>query len=56
MRTVNELVEKLYKEAGHRIVEKQKADPNMYKELMKNLIVQVCILSLIQSKESNMIL
>jgi hypothetical protein len=44
MKTVNELVEKLYKEAGHRIMEKQKSDPHMYKELVKNLIVQVIIL------------
>jgi len=43
MKTVNALVEKLYKEAGARIVERQKADPKLYKELLKNLIVQVSI-------------
>lgn len=40
MKTVNQLVEKLYKEAKHKMMTKQK-DTAIYKELIKNLIVQV---------------
>jgi len=39
MKTVNTLVEKIYKEAKHKMVSKQKSDTAAYKELMKNLIV-----------------
>jgi hypothetical protein len=39
MKTVNTLVEKIYKEAKHKMVNKQKSDAAAYKELMKNLIV-----------------
>lgn len=41
MKTVNQLVEKLYKEAKHKMISKQKSDTAAYKELLKNLIVQV---------------
>lgn len=41
MKTVNTLVEKIYKEAKHKMVNKQKSDQAAYKELLKNLIVQV---------------
>lgn len=44
MKTVNTLVEKIYKEAKHKMVNKQKSDTAAYKELLKNLIVQVNIL------------
>lgn len=40
MKAVNVLVEKLYKDSKAKIVSRQKADVGMYKELMKNLIVQ----------------
>lgn len=39
MKTVNTLVEKIYKEAKHKMVNKQKSDQAAYKELLKNLIV-----------------
>lgn len=39
MKTVNTLVEKIYKEAKHKMVGKQKGDQAAYKELLKNLIV-----------------
>jgi len=39
MKTVNTLVEKLYKESKHRLVEKI-GNHSSYKELLKNLIVQ----------------
>lgn len=42
MKTVNTLVEKIYKEAKHKMVGKQANDQGAYKELIKNLIVQVC--------------
>lgn len=41
MKTVNTLVEKLYKEAKHKMMDKQKADKAAYTDLLKNLIVQV---------------
>ena len=41
MKTVNTLVEKLYKEAKHKMISKQKSDKAAYQELLKNLIVQV---------------
>jgi hypothetical protein len=41
MKTVNQLVEKLYKEAKHKIVNKVKNDPASYKEILRNLIIQV---------------
>ena len=47
MKTVNQLVEKLYKEAKHKMINKQKNDSAAYKELLKNLIVQVLIHNLI---------
>ena len=40
MRTVNELVERIYADAKKKIAEKLKNDQNTYKELLKNLIVQ----------------
>lgn len=40
MRTVNELVEKIYAEAKVKMAEKIKTDEKTYKELLKNLIVQ----------------
>jgi hypothetical protein len=43
MKTVNTLVEKLYKEAKHRLVEKI-GNHNSYKELLRQLIVQVIFL------------
>jgi hypothetical protein len=43
MKTVNTLVEKLYKEAKHKMVDKQKNDKGAYQELLKNLIIQVYI-------------
>lgn len=45
MKTVNTLVEKLYKEAKHKMVTKQQ-DINAYKKLLKNLILQVINISL----------
>jgi hypothetical protein len=39
MKTVNALIEKLYKEAKGRMIEKQAHDIAQYKELLKNLIV-----------------
>ena len=39
MKTVNTLVEKLYKEAKHKMVSKQQGDKAAYKELLKNLVV-----------------
>ena len=41
MKTINQLVEKLYKEAIHKMIKKQEIDSAAYKELLKNLIVQV---------------
>jgi len=41
MKTVNTLVEKLYKEAKHKMVNKQQSDKAAYQELVKNLIIQV---------------
>lgn len=41
MKTVNSLVEKVYKEAQHRMMSKQASDKGSYKELLKNLIIQV---------------
>lgn len=40
MKTVNTLIEKLYKEAKTRIIAKQKQDQAQYREFLKNLIVQ----------------
>jgi V-type H+-transporting ATPase subunit E len=40
MKTVNSLVERLFKEAKVKIVARQATDSALYKELMKNLIVQ----------------
>lgn len=40
MKTVNQLVEKLYKEARHKMVEKI-GNHNSYKVLVKDLLVQV---------------
>ena len=44
MRTVNQLVEKLYKEAKHKMLDKQKNDRGAYQELIKNLLIQVTLL------------
>ena len=44
MRTVNQLVEKIYQDSKEKIVQKQKTDTAAYKELLKNLIVQVIII------------
>ncbi len=41
MKTVNSLIENLYKEAKSLIIYKQRTDKNEYKEFLKNLIVQV---------------
>ena len=43
MRTVNELIEQIYAEARKKISERQKSDVAAYKELLKNLIVQVSL-------------
>jgi V-type H+-transporting ATPase subunit E len=40
MRTVNTLIEKLYKEAKVKMAAKQKEDQAQYREFLKNLIVQ----------------
>ncbi len=40
MRTVNVLIQKLFKEARLAIIRKQKEDQKMYAELLKNLIIQ----------------
>lgn len=45
MKTINTLVEKIYQEAKHKMASKQKSDSSAYKELLKNLIVQVSISS-----------
>lgn len=42
MKTVNQLVEKLYKEAKFKMVQKI-GDHSSYKELLKNLLIQVSI-------------
>lgn len=44
MKTVNQLIEKLYKEAKHKMVEKI-GSHSSYKELLKNLLIQVIIYS-----------
>lgn len=41
MKTVNALVEKLYKEAKDKMVKKLANDKGQYKELCKNLLIQV---------------
>lgn len=41
MKTVNSLIEKLYKDAKDLITHKQKNDQAEYKVFLKNLIVQV---------------
>jgi hypothetical protein len=41
MKTVNSLIEKLYKDAKDLITPKQKNDQAEYKVFLKNLIVQV---------------
>lgn len=41
MKTINTLVEKIYSEAKQKMASKQQSDGTAYKELMKNLIVQV---------------
>lgn len=45
MKTVNQLVEKLYKEAKNKMVSNQK-DTATYKELLKNLIIQVNLINI----------
>jgi V-type H+-transporting ATPase subunit E len=46
MKTVNELIQQLFKEARVNIVKKQKQDAKAYQELIKNLIIQVSIHSI----------
>jgi len=41
MKTVNGLIERLYKDAKVKIVDIQQREQNQYKEFLKNLIVQV---------------
>jgi hypothetical protein len=41
MKTVNALIEKLYKEAKDKMVKKLANDKGQYKELCKNLLIQV---------------
>ena len=41
MKTVHQLVEKLYKDSKHKMVEKI-GNHSSYKELLKNLLIQVC--------------
>lgn len=41
MKTVNSLIENLYKEAKSLIIYKQRTDKNEYKQFLKDLIVQV---------------
>ena len=41
MKTVNSLIEKLYKDAKDIIIHKQKTDQDEYKNFLKELIVQV---------------
>lgn len=41
MKTVNALIEKLYKEAKNKMVLKLSQDKGQYKELIKNLLIQV---------------
>ena len=41
MKQTNILIQKLYKEARSSIVKRQRTDPNAYRELLKDLIVQV---------------
>ena len=45
MKTINQLIEKLYKEAKHKILKKQQSDVAAYREFLKNLIVQVILKS-----------
>jgi len=40
MKTVNSLIEKLYKDSKAKMVQKEKQDESTYKELLKDLIVQ----------------
>ena len=41
MKTVNALIEKLYKEAKDKMVKKLAHDKGQYQELCKNLLIQV---------------
>ena len=41
MKTVNALIEKLYKEAKDKMVKKLANDKGQYQELCKNLLIQV---------------
>ena len=41
MRTINALIEKLYKEAKDKMVKKLAHDKGQYQELCKNLLIQV---------------
>lgn len=43
MKTVNALIEKLYKEAKDKMVKKLANDKGQYKELCKNLLIQVIV-------------
>ena len=49
MKTVNALIEKLYKEAKDKMVKKLAHDKGQYQELCKNLLIQVTCLNLINS-------
>ena len=39
MKTVNQLVEKLYKESKHKMAIKIKQESSQYKEILKNIVV-----------------
>lgn len=39
MKTVNQLIEKLYKEAKHKMATKIKQESAQYREILKNLVV-----------------
>jgi len=41
MKTVNQLIEKMYKDTKAKMISRQETDKQQYKELLKNLIVQV---------------
>ena len=41
MKTINQLIEKLYKEAKHKMILRQKTDVASYQLFLKNVIVQV---------------
>jgi len=48
MKTVNALIEKLYKEAKDKIVKKLASDKGQYQELCKNILIQVSIILMLK--------